>query len=144
MLSKITEWANQLGLIVANVEDPMVDFRLVVSEPNLPPIEIVHVKTDSAYVLIAARISIAEEHYKKLLATEPKEIENLLWEVKLKLLFMGVEFRIVRPEEKVPTAWEVHSKLFLEEAIPQHFSDVYMKVKNAALYVAWSYKRVLD
>lgn len=144
ILSKVTEWATQMGLAVRSIEDPTADFHVAVSEPKLPPVDIVHPKIDSAYVLVIARVIVSEEDQKKMLDMKIKQLEDLLWDIRLTLLSMNVEFRMVRPAGGVPTLWEIHSKLFLRGAIAQHFSDLYLKVKNAVLYVIWSYRRTLD
>lgn len=144
ILSKVTKWSNQMGLAVKGIEDPTVDFRFAISEHGLPAIEIVHEEVESTHVLFAASVLVSEEDQRKMLKMTLKELEELLWNIRLKLLSMNVEFRMLRPAGGIPTVWEIHSKLFLEGAIAQHFSDIYLKVKNAVLYVMWSYRRALD
>jgi len=144
ILSKITEWLTQMGLEFKSIEDPIADFHLAVFEPNLPPVDIVHPKIDSVFVMLIARILVSEEDQKKMLDMKFKQLEEFLWRIRLELLSMNVEFRMLRLAGGVPTAWEIHSKLFLRGAIAQHFSDLYLKVKNAVLYVVWSHRRTLD
>lgn len=95
--SKATEWATQTGLEVRSIEDPTADFHISVSEPNLPPVDIVHPKIDSAYVLIASRVLVSEEDQKKMMDMKFKQLDEFLWDIRMKLLSMNVEFRIVRP-----------------------------------------------
>lgn len=144
IISKVTEWATQMELTVRNLEDPAADFHIIVSQPNLPVIDIIHPNINSTYVIVACRASVSETDQKKILDLQSVEVDELLWNIRLTLLSMNVEFRMVGPEGSIPAAWEVHSKLFLEGANAQHFSDVYVKVKNAILFVIWSYKRALD
>lgn len=143
ILSKITEWSTQMGLIVKSIEDPTADFHITVSEPNLPPVDVVHPRADSAYVLIASSVLVSEEDQKKMMNMKIKELEKLHWKIKLELLSMNVEFRTLIRTGGIPNAWEIHLRLFLEGAIPQHFSDLYLKVKNAVFFVIWSYRSAL-
>lgn len=143
ILSKVTEWATQMGLTTKNIEDPTADFHIAIYEAKLPPVDIVHPEIDSAYILFAARVSVSEEGQKKMLDLGLEQRENVLWDIRLKLLSLNVDFRMVSPEGGIPTSWEIYSRLFLEGVLAQHFSDHYAKVKNAVLFVIWSYRRIL-
>ena len=142
ILSRFERWSNDLGLIVTRIDDPTADFHVAISQPHLPMIDIVHPTIDSKFVLFSTRLTVTEDDQKKMLNLALEQREELLWDIKLKLLSMNVEFRVLRPEG--PTSWEMHTKVFLEGMTAQRFSDAYLKVKNAGLYVIWSYRRILD
>jgi hypothetical protein len=143
MQAKILDWASQLELDANVIEDPTVDLRIVLSEARLPPIQVVHPKADSKYVVVVSVVSLSEEDHRKLVEMAYKKLEKLFWEIRFKLLNLGVDFKILRPE-KIPTAWEIHSKLFLEEARVQDFFETYTKIKNSVFCVIWSHRQTLD
>jgi hypothetical protein len=140
--SKFMDWSKDFGLAVTILQDPNVDFHIVISEPNLPPIDIVHPTIDSKFVFFATRVNVAAEDQKKLLDLIPEEREGLLWDIRFKLLSMNLEFRMQRPESV--TLWEIMYKVFLEGLTVQSFFDNYLKLKNGAISIIWSYRRTLD
>jgi hypothetical protein len=141
--AKILDWSSQLELDANVVEDPTADLRIVLTEANLPPIQVIHPKAESKYVVVAAIVSLSEQDHRKLVEMAYKKLEKLFWEIRFRLLNMGVDFKILRPE-KIPTAWEIQSKFFLEDAKVQNFFETYTKIKNSVFCVVWSHRQTLD
>ena len=141
--NKILHWASQLELDANVVEDPSVDLLIVLTEKNLPPIHIVHPKPTSEYVIVMALVSLSDQDHRKLVEMTYQKVEKLFWDVRFRLLSMGVDFKIARPE-KIPTGWEIQRKLFVEKANEQDFYETYIKVKNSVFCVAWSHRQILD
>jgi hypothetical protein len=139
--AKLIEWAAEIGLTAKRIEDPTADFHIVASEPNLPTIEIVHPRIESTYLLIVSRLIVSEEDQRKMLNMKFQKLENLLWDIRLRLLSINVEFRILRPAGGVPTTWHILTRLSVEDATAQRFADVYLKVKSASLGIAWSLRK---
>jgi hypothetical protein len=141
--TKITDLAKQLELEMHIIEDPKVSLRVVLTEDRLPPIQLVLPKPETKYLLVLSQVSFSEEDYKRLVEMKYKEVEKIFWELRLRLLDMGVDFKTLKPE-KIPITWEVHSKLFIEETTVQDFFEVYTKVKNSIFCIIWSIRRALD
>jgi hypothetical protein len=143
ILSKILQWSELAGLTVREIEDPSADFHLVVSEPKLPSIDIVHPQAESQFVLFAARVLPPEEIQTKMLDLDTKQRNELLWNIRLKLLSTSLEFRIVGAESGIPSAYEIYSKLFLEGATVQNFWQTYVNMKNALMLIISLHRKFL-
>ena len=120
------------------------DFVLEVTETqNLPQLQITHQKPDDAYVLVLGLVKIPENDRQKLKNLDLEKFNQLIWDTKLTLLKIGVDFT-VRGPEKDPDAWEIQKRLYIDQASTQQFHDIYSKVKNAIISVIWAYKKALD
>lgn len=143
MLSKMLQWSELAGLTVREIEDPSVDFHLVVSEPKLPSIDVVHPRAESQFVLFVARALPPEDIQTKMLDLDTKQRNELLWNIRLRLLSTRLEFRIVGAESGIPSAYEIYSKLFLEGATIQNFWQTYIDMKNALILIISLHQKFL-
>lgn len=143
ILNKTTDLAKRLGLEMRIVEDPATSLRVVVTEDHLPPIQLVLLKPETSYLLVVSQVSLSEDDYKRLVEMKYKDVDKIFWELRLRLLSMGVDFKAMKPE-KIPTNWEVSSKLFIEETTAQDFFEIYTKIKNSVFCIVWSIRHALD
>lgn len=141
-LSLAKRFATEAGMEVRDVVDVRTDFHFVISEPNLPPVDVIHQRVDDAYVILASSLAVSEEHQKKLLALGNKERDELVWKIRFQLVSMGIEFRS-EGGDGPPTMWRVFSRLYLEKASTQEFWLAYLSVKNASVYVSLIYMHSL-
>jgi hypothetical protein len=130
LFSKVSQWFEQTGLMATRVDDPQADFHFVASEPNLPPVEILHPKAESEYIVFAARVILPEDLQKKYVGLSPEKRRKLVSEIRLRLLVMSLEFRIIGMETQIPTAFELYSRIFVEGGDPNRFWDTYVKIKS--------------
>lgn len=148
LVEKLINWAEDASLDVRQVENAFNDFHLRVlpraAEKNIPQIDVIHPGIDSKYVMFAIGVVISEKTQKQLLNLDKSIRTDLLWQIRFRLLEMGVDFRIVNPEIELPTRWELSIKMMIDGATPQIFIDAYTKIKNAAFMVGWSYTRKVD
>lgn len=143
ILAKIFQWMDKLEMTSKSIEDPTTDFRIVLTESPLVPTQIIHPKADSKFIVIVATAFFSEEYQKKLLESKYEHIEEVFWEIRQRMLEMGVDFQTARLE-RIPSTWEVSSKLFVEEANVQKFYETYIRVRNAAVSIITSYECVLS
>jgi len=142
MLSQILEWSKQAGLTVTRVEDPSADFHVIVSEPNLPPVEILHPEPDSEFVLFATRVVPPEDIQNKLLELSAKQRNELVSEIRLRLLSTNLEFRFVN-ESGIPSTCELYSKFFPKDNTIQNFWQTYVHMKSVFLFIVFLHKKFL-
>lgn len=134
--------ATDAGMEVREIADVRTDFHLIITEPNLPSIELIHPRAEDTYVVIFSSVAIAEEHQKKLLAANSKSRAEFIWKIRLQLVSMGVEFRS-EGDDSLPAVWRIISRLYLEKASNQEFWLAYLRVKNASFLVLWMYMNFL-
>jgi len=139
VLGLVKRWAREVGMEVIDVADPRTHFHLMVKEPRLPSVDIVHLRMDDTYLLLTSSISVNEEHQEKLLKFDKKSQDEFLWKIRMKLVSMNIEFRW-EGGDGPPTMWRIFSRLYLDKASVQDFWQAYLNVKNASLFLAWSYQ----
>jgi len=143
LVSHVMKWVIKSGLRVESVSDQKHDFVIELYESsNLPQLQIIHPKADSAYVLIAGLVSIPESDRKKIKQQKREQFDDLIWDIKMRLLSMDVDFTVWGSESD-PDSWEVQKRIFLDETNTNYFHESYQKVKNAIISIIWSYKREL-
>ena len=143
MRNQLMKWSAQSDLKVESISDPRHDFVLsIYQNETLPKLQIIHHKTESAYVPFAGLVNIPGDDRTKLKNLGSK-FDELVWDIKLDLLHMDVEF-IVWGSEKDPDSWEIQRRLYIGEANVQQFYEAYSKVKIALINVIWSYKKAVE
>ena len=120
------------------------DFVLTFQETrNLPELQIIHQKAENAYLLVVGLVRIPENDRAILKAQGEIEYSNFIWDIKLSLLRMGADFIVHGPEDKDPEAWEIQTRIFINQANTARFYDACTKVKQALISIIWIYKRAL-
>ena len=137
------KWIVQSGFQFKSIPESNHDFAITFSEtPTLPDMQIIHQNPDSAFFLVVGQVKIPKDDREKLKYSGNKEFDAFIWDTKLNLLRMGVDFTVLG-SEKDPDAWEVQTRLFINEGNTTSFHDACSKVKRALISVIWSYKRAL-
>jgi hypothetical protein len=143
-LAKVMQWTTESGFEVSTVSESKNDFVIWISEKEtLPSLQIIHFKEDTPFVLIVGLVNIPQSDREILKNLNLAQFEDFVWDIKLNLLPMGVDFTVLGSESD-PDAWEIQKRLFLKETSTQDFHEAYSKVKNALISVIWSYKRALN
>ncbi len=138
------KWIVQSRFEVAPLDNSRHDFVLSFSETeNLPQLQLIHQKPDTAFVLLVGLVNIPESDRQKLKAHKIEQFNSLIWDIKLNLLRMEVDFTVLG-SEKDPDAWEIQKRIFLNDANTSQFHEAYSKVKNALISIIWFYKQALD
>jgi hypothetical protein len=141
-IAQAMQWIIQSGFQVESVPKSNYDFAITFSEAQtLPNLQIIHQTSDSAFFLIVGQVKIPKDDREKL-AIQGKGFDAFIWDIKLSLLRMGVDFTVLGPE-KDPDAWEIQIRLFINDGNAASFYDACSKVKRALIFVIWSYKRAL-
>ena len=144
LLDEIKNWITQSGFQLNSMPQSNHDFVITFQETkNLPELQLIHQKAENAYLLIVGLVKIPEDDRATLKAQGEIEFSNFIWDMKLNLLRMGVDFIVLGPDDKDPEAWEIQKRLFINQANTTTFYDTCAKVKQALISVIWTYKRAL-
>jgi hypothetical protein len=145
VLAKVKQWAAQSCFEVNSISGSKSDFVIEISETEkLPTLQIIHQRTDDAFVLVVGRVNIPENDRMMLKNLNRERFDEFIWDIKLNLLPAGVDFTVLGDDEFDPDAWEVQRRLFLVDTSINDFHEAYSRVKNAIISIIWSYKRELS
>lgn len=143
IIAEVMRWIVQSGFQFESVLDSKYDFVLTFRETeNLPQLQVIHQSADTAFLLIVGLVNIPEVDREKLKSVLNQRFDELVWDIKLNLLKSEVDFTVLG-SEKDPNAWEVQTRLFINDANTASFHDACSRVKRALISVIWSYKRAL-
>lgn len=125
--------------------DSKYDFALNFRETDsLPLLQVVHQNHDTEFVLVVTQVTIPNDDRNVLKNFDKRKFDEFIWDIKLNLLSMGVDFTVLGPDEFDPDKWEVQTRMFLEGANARVFNEECSKVKRALISIIWSYKRALS
>lgn len=143
-IAEVMKWIVQSGFQFDSMPESKHDFAITFCETeNLPQLQVIHQNPDSAFLLVVGQVRIPAEDREKLKTFGNRQFDSLIWDVKLRLLQIGVDFTVLGSEWD-PDAWEVQTRLFIDEANSTCFHDACSRVKRALVSVIWSYKRALS
>jgi len=145
LILRVKSWIAQSGFIFAAPPDSKYDFALNFSEnEKLPQIQLIHQKPETSYFLLVSVVNIPKSDRDLLKKIDTCRFAGLVWDLKLSLVHMGVDFTVIGPDEFDPDAWEVQLRLFINDADARAFYEACSKVKRALISIIWTYKRALD
>lgn len=143
-LAKVKQWAVYSCFEVNSISGSKNDFVIEVTETEkLPSLQIIHQRTDDAFVLVVGRVNIPENDRMRLKNLNRERFDEFIWDIKLNLLPVGVDFTVLG-DEYDPDVWEVQRRLFLVDTSITDFHEAYSRVKNALIGIIWSYKKELS
>ncbi len=138
------KWIVQSGFHFESIPNTKFDFTIIFSETEtLPELQIIHQKPENAFLLIVGQVKIPKTDRDNLKNRSKHQFDQFIWEIKLNLLRIGVDFTVLGPDETDPDAWEVQARLFFNEANTSSFHYACSRVKRALISIIWSYKREL-
>jgi hypothetical protein len=144
IIKEIMKWIVQSGFHLESIPNSKHDFTIIFSETEtLPELQIIHQKPETAFLLIVSQVSIPTNDREYLKNQNKHKFDQFIWDIKLNLLRLGVDFTVLGPDETDPDAWEVQARLFINEANTSSFHDACSRVKRALISIIWSYKREL-
>jgi len=144
IIQEVMKWIVQSGFQFESIPNTKFDFTIIFTETEtLPEMQIIHLKPETAYLLIVSQVKIPKND-RDILKNRNKNLFNqFIWDTKLNLLRLGVDFTVLGPDEADPDAWEVQTRLFLNEANTTSFHEACSRVKRSLISIIWSYKREL-
>jgi hypothetical protein len=144
IIQEVMKWIVQSGFQFESIPNTKFDFTIIFTEKEtLPEMQIVHLKPETAYLLIVSQVKIPKNDRDILKNRNTNMFNQFIWNIKLNLLRFGVDFTVLGPDEFDPDAWEVQARLFFNEANTNSFYETCSMVKRALISIIWSYKREL-
>lgn len=145
LIAEIMKWITQSGYQFNSMTQSNNDFILEFQETKtLPELKIIHQKKDDAYLLIVGLVRIPEGDRSTLKGQLGDQFSRFIWDIKIDLLRMGVDFTVLGPDDRDPEAWEVQTRLFINEGNATMFHEACTKIKHALISIIWTYKRALE
>jgi len=80
---------------------------------------------------------------RKILDLVPENRRRLFFEIRLRLLSVGVEFAVVGAETQVPSAYELYLRLFFDGSNINDFWQMYVRMKSACIIIITLYQNFL-
>jgi hypothetical protein len=117
------------------MEDLAVDFHVIISEANLPPVEIVHPQPDSVFVIFTARVVLTDDIQRRMLEFGLEKRNELFRDVRTRLLSGNIEFTTIGAEAGTPRAYELFSRFFVRDNTLQDFWETYVRLKSAVVMI---------
>ena len=145
LISMVRSWIDESEFIYESSPDSNNDFVLTFSEKkNLPTLQLIHQNPQSEFFLLVSAVNIPNADRTILREIDIGRYNSLIWNLKLSLLHMGVDFTVLGPDEFDPESWEVQLRLFIKKADANAFYEGCSRIKRALISIIWTYKRALD
>ena len=135
---RVRDWLVEDGIYKDRVADENADYHFLV---EVPPgsgqyIDVVFPKNRDDMIVIASGVKLADEHYRALMSLSEDRREELLWEIKFKLLFLPTGFQIL-PNVKEPQIFQFTREIYFDGLNKNLFMDSIKQVYRCKLYIIW-------
>lgn len=94
----IQKWLSDEGIFRQKVIDDGAIFHFGIETAPQNPLEVIQPKGKDDLIIIAAKVTVSPEHLKKITAFNKKRRENFLWNFRLTLNQMSVDFMLNHPD----------------------------------------------
>lgn len=138
---QIGVWASILGYHVDRMDDPNAVFNLAVREPEGLAVHVAQMRGREDLILIAGSVAFDDANSARLQRLAPDRRAAFLWELRLELLKMGVQFYgIELPIHRVGISAPIYEDGLTRDA----FVERLFRVKRALLFILWAYERTME
>lgn len=132
-LQKFRTWLTDDGWGVQAVNDPENHQNLQFSKEGSPTYNLIHPNPNANFAAIAVGIP-GDEFTAVLKKQDQPEVQDFLWDLRISLLELGVEFKGVDvPTENI----SIHAPTYFEGTTRDSFMDKFRSVKNAIHLLRW-------
>jgi len=139
--SRIQGWLMQEGWQIAENQHPNAAWIIAATQAGGFGLLIVQPQSTPDRIDIQAGIGIDPEHQRLIAAMEPKQRQELWWNLRFDLLKMGVDFGGF--DEPV-TQLHVSQRMYDDGLTKDRFLQRVTKIKNAEILILWSIRRAFD
>ena len=140
---KVREWLVEEGIYKDKVADASVDYHFVAEFPpnSRQFIDIIFPKNRDDMIVIAAGIKLSDEHYRSIMALNKEKRDEILWDIRFKLLFLETGFQIL-PNANEPSIFQFTRELYFDGLNKNLFMDALKQVHRCMLYIIWLMQRL--
>jgi hypothetical protein len=137
--TKIEEWMKgRFPQKDAPVSEPN-NFQYNSETANGIGFSVIQPKGHPDFVVVVAAIAIDPYQLKKLESIDPKNRDDLLWDLKKELLFWPPHFKFDNPI--IPQSIQFHTEISFDELTIGRLHDALNQITRCMLWIAWSLGR---
>jgi len=138
MMDLVKNWLVEEGIYKDRVVDEKATYHFIA---EIPPgsggyIDVIQPKVRETLVVIASAIQLSDEHYKSLKAMPSPKREEVLWDIRFKLLFLETDFQII-PSAEDPQKFQFTRELFFDGLNKIIFMDAMKQIHRCKLFITW-------
>jgi len=140
---KVRDWLVEDGIYKDKVADATADYHFVAEFPpnSRRYIDVIFPKNRDDMVVVAAGVKLSEEHYRSLISLSKEKREELLWEIRFKLLFLETGFQIL-PSSEDPRIFQFNRELYFDGLNKNVFMDAVKQVYRCMLFIIWTMQKL--
>ncbi len=139
---KVRNWLVEEGIYKDKVADDGADYHFVAEFPpnSMQYIDVVFPKNRDDMVVVAAGIKLSDEHYRALMSLTPEKREELMWDIRFRLLFLEAGFQII-PDASDPQVFQFTRELYFDGLNKNLFMDAMKLVQRCMLFIIWTMQK---
>ncbi len=114
-------------------------FHLSVSPPQGGPVvDVIRLKDNSNFYIIAMGIQVAGEHFQKLSSMKPEERGEFLLSIQKEVLLNGIDIATIPLGQQVPQVIQLTKAVF-DVADENDFLENFVRVRNTGIFIMLSF-----
>lgn len=133
---KVKDWLVEAGIYRDKVPDEKANWHYVVEIGPGAVLDVAQQKGKEDMVIIASGITLSKPHYDALRNMPRSKRDELLWDMRFKLLFQPCDFTILPNEAELQT-FQFTRGLFQDGLTKQGLMDSLAMVHRCKLFVNW-------
>lgn len=133
---KVKEWLVETGIYRDKVPDDKANWHYVVEIGPGAVLDIAQQKGKEDMVIIASGITLSKQHYDLLKGLAKSKRDDLLWDMRFRLLFQQCDF-VMLPNESDLQTFQFTRGLFQDGLNKQMLMDSLAMVHRCKLFVNW-------
>ncbi len=142
-VEKIRNWLVEEGMYKDKVADEAARVHFVAEVPpnSGQVVDVIFPKNRDDMVIVASGVKLAEEHYRSLMSLNREKREEVLWDMRFRLLFLETGFQIL-PSVENPQIFQFTRELYFDGLNKNVFMDALRQVHRCKLFVIWTMHRL--
>jgi hypothetical protein len=143
MMNKVKDWLVEEGIYKDKVPDESANWHLIVEFPSGSGMisEVIQPKNREDLVGIATVISLAEQHYKSVMAMPKPRRDEFLWDTRFQLLFLEAGFQII-PSVQEPQRFQFARELYFDGLTKTSLMQSLIQLHKCRLFIIWKMQQL--
>ena len=135
---KVRDWLVDEGIYKDKIADENADYHFIA---EMPPnsrqfVDVVFPKNRDDMIVIASGVKLSDEHYRSLMGLGEQKREEILWEIRFRLLFLETGFQIL-PSAQDPQIFQFTREVYFDGLNKNLFMDALKQVHRCKLFIIW-------
>ncbi|WP_202318813.1 DUF2299 domain-containing protein [Archaeoglobus neptunius] len=139
---KVRDWLVEEGIYKDKIADENADFHFLAEVPpnSRQFIDVIFPKNREDMLVIASGIKLSDDHYRSVMSLGDAKREELLWEIRFKILFLETGFQIL-PNARDPQLFQFTREIYFDGLNKNLFMDAIRQVHKCKLFIIWMMQR---